>query len=80
MAYCAIFGKSRIIVRTLEMRGLEKAQRGEATYPRSHSQRGQVKPERVTYSLVTAVTFWSHTVARCLSDLGFTTILQGRYH
>lgn len=56
MVYCDMFGKSSILVETLEVRGVGKAQRGEATYPRSHSQRGRARPKLVTYSSATAIT------------------------
>lgn len=37
VTHCDMFAKSSILVETLEMRGVLKAQREEATYPRSHS-------------------------------------------
>lgn len=38
MTYCDRLGKSSILVETLEVRGVGRAQRGQATDPRSHSQ------------------------------------------
>lgn len=56
VTYCDMVGKSSILVGTLEMRRLRKAQRREATYLTSHSQRARGSPKVVTYPPVTAIT------------------------
>lgn len=62
VTYCDMFGKSSILAETLEVRGVGKAQRREATYPKSHSQIGRARPKLVTCSPVTAITDRAFTV------------------
>lgn len=69
------------LVETLEMRGMEKSQPGQATYPKSHSQERQ--SELNAGDLVTSDS--SHpqrcTQAHCLAYLdSYIKTSQGSYH